>query len=152
MFRADSAVLWEDGTWRVDPTVLLISGRYTRDSPADPADEIEPFRDGTVNLDVHLAGLELAYVPMKDKMRFGINGSVGVTRYNDAGLLILSGSVFGQMTNLYRVEFGWMHAKSGSDEFAGSDGRGAANKTAFFVGVSFPLVSDQIRELAAKLK
>ena len=138
----------DSGRWRVDPTILLISGRYTFDGPPDPPDEIQPFEHGAVNFEVNLAGIEAAVMAWKNRLRFGVNGSFGITRYNDAGLFLLSVALFGQVKNLYRVEYGWMHATSGHDDLTGS----AADKSAWFVGVSFPHVSDQIRKLAEKLK
>ena len=138
---------WKNGKVRLDPTMLLVSGRYTLDDKAEDG-EIDPFGNGTVNLEFNLAGIEIAWIPWRNKMRFGFNQSLGITRYDDAGLLMLSSAFFVQPKDSYRFEWGWMHAKSGKEDLQ----RPQADKTAFFVGVSFPVFSDKFRELLEKLK
>ena len=137
---------WKSGRVRVDPTMLLVAGRYTLDDKAD-AGEIDPFGNGTVNLEFNLAGIEIAFVPWRNKMRFGFNQSLGITRYEDSGLLMLSSAFFVQPKDSYRFELGWMHARSGKEDLQGP----LADKTAFFFGVSFPVFSDKFRELLEKL-
>lgn len=130
------------------------TGRYTFDNDPDP-DEIDPFGSGTADLDVQLAGIEIAQVLAQNKLRYGLNEKIGLTKLEDAGLMVLSPSGFFQVRNVYRVEVGWMHAKSGGIERLESMVQTAddpSDKTAWFVGVSFPLVSDKIRQLLRRLR
>lgn len=153
--------LWcfNSGEWRVDPVIIMPSGRYTYDSRPDPG-EIDPFPRGTMDVDIQMAGMDLSRVLAQDRFRVGFNGGVGITKYEGAGMVVLSGSVFFQVQNIYRFEVGWMMARSGpierlEKERIGSMVRTSYNpydKTAWFVGVSFPVVSDGIRKLLGKLK
>ena len=137
--------LWKDRL-RVDPTILLITGRLTFDSKPDTMMEIDPFRDGTVDADVQLAGIDVSHDPWQNKWKLGANFGVGVTEYENAGLALFSIAGFVELQTLYRIEFGWMRAVSRKDGLDGDD----ADKTAGFVGVSFPGISEKIREWLAK--
>ena len=87
--------LWcfKSGKWRVDPVIIMPGGRYTRDSRPDPG-EIDPFPRGTMDVDIQMAGIDLSRVRMQDKIRMGINGGVGITKYEGAGIIVKSLSVF----------------------------------------------------------
>ena len=126
----------------------MVGGRYTWDSPAEEG-EIDPFGRGTADLDVQLAGIEIARVFGRNKARLGGNVSLGITKYEDAGLVVLSYSGFVQVRDAFRIDGGLMHARSGR---IGGMEAGDSDKTAYFMGVSFPVVSDTIRKLLEKLR
>lgn len=151
------APLWcsEGRSWRVDPVVAMVTGRYTWDDPADPG-EIDPFKSGTPGFSVQLAGIEIARVLAEDRFRVGLNAGFGITEHvhngEKAGIMIMSYSAFVQVTSAFRVDVGVMHAKSGAVERMDPTGPwDVSDKTAGFLGVSFPVVSDTIRKLVAKL-
>ena len=153
------------GKWRLDPTLLMISSRRFFDSDPDPG-EINPFKGGAAGFDLRLAGLEGAYLFPDDLSRIGLNGSFGISNYvydvgketgmmaagetgmmaTDAPAVIttFSASLFLQVKNLYRIEAGIVYATTDFKTDAG-------DKTAWFIGISFPLPSDQVRKLIEKL-
>ena len=168
----------QSGKLRLDPTLLMISRRYAWDS-TDTADRtsqvgFDPFKHGTTKFDLRLAGIDFAYV-WTDKLRIGLTGSFGISDYahtrmpdgmatngmetvdsieanqepaeETAVVTVLSAAAFFQVANLYRIELGLMHAISGHDDLLGAED----DKTAWFVGVAFPLTSDEIRSLVARL-
>lgn len=150
--RQRPSPLWSCGPFRLDPTVLLISGRYTRDSEADSPMEIEPFRHGTTNFSLNLLGIEFS--GGGSRYRLGLNWSAGVTKYKhpkqnddqeaiESGLALFSWSIFFDVDRIYRIEGGLMHAISGADWLEGD----AKDKTAPFIGVTFLALNDQIRKL-----
>lgn len=132
--------LYDKGAFRVDPTIFMVSGRHAYDSPADEG-EIEPFRDGKVLFSAQLAGMDVGFE--FGKVRLGINGGFGISEHDDAGLVVGSASFFVQVANVYRIEWGKMHAKSGKEGLTGDQ----ADKTAYFIGVAIPAISDKIRKL-----
>ncbi|MDE0102858.1 MAG: hypothetical protein OXN89_10805 [Bryobacterales bacterium] len=142
--------LWSGGArdkWRIDPSILLLATRATFDDPPE-GKEIDPFKNGTVDVDVRLAGIEIARVFGNDTFRIGANSSLGIGKHEDYGLLMISVSPFFQVQNYYRIEAGVMHARTGSNKRTGPE----ADKTAYFVGVSFPVISDSVRQLLGKFK
>ena len=68
------------GKLRLDPMLLMISRRRVWDSPPE-IEEIDPFKGGTTNFDLRLAGFDLSYEPMKDRLRLGVNGSFAISNY-----------------------------------------------------------------------
>ena len=78
--------LWcsKGGAVRLDPVIAMPTGRYTFDNNPDPG-EIDPFGSGTFDLDVQLAGIEIAHVLLQDKIRYGLNGGFGITKHEGCG-------------------------------------------------------------------
>ena len=161
---------------RIDPTLLMISRRYTWDD-RPKGNEINPFEQGS-NLELRLAGLDLAFQPWEAEIRLGVNMSIAISNYvhsftdtDDTSLTdetnapepvdemammtteeslmltVFSASVFAQVNNLFRLEGGWMFALADHEDLR--DGEG--DKNALYVGITFPLPSDQIRKLVEKL-
>ena len=157
---------WKQGRLRLDPVIVMPTGRYTWTSVAGP-NEINPFKAGLLELDLQMAGIDVSSVWLDDKVWIGANMGFGITNYEDAGLMVWSWSAFFQVSNVYRIEAGLMKAESGRVEelmagmatapaSAGSTamlngGDSPNDKWATFVGVSFPVVSNGVRRLLGKL-
>ena len=75
-----------------------------------------------------------------------MNAGIGISEYDDAGLMLFSWSAFFQVSSYYRLEWGQMHAISGREGLNAKQ----RDRTAWFVGVSFPGISDQIRNLMGR--
>ena len=153
-----------NGLFRLEPVILMPSGRFTRTSVPDE-NEINPFSHGRVDFDVQMAGLDATWHLFGGKMKVGFNTGIGVTEHEiaikdsqekeKAALAIWSASLFVQARDVVRVEWGAMRAKSGRVAARVHNDRedleDPNDKVAVFIGVSFPAVSSGIRKILAKL-
>lgn len=136
--------------FRIDPVILMPSGRYTTTTPPE-LNEINPFPDGRFDLKLQMGGVDFAIGDGGGRFRGGLNLGIGVTEYEDAGLIVVSWSFFVDVVTAYRIEIGEMHARSGRDVKPKSEEGALNDKTAFYFGVSFPVVSNGIRRLLGRL-
>ena len=131
---------WREKVLCLEPTLVIVSGRYVEDYWED--NKLDVFADGSAKVDVQLAGLDLMhYLSKSGGVRWGLNTGLGIGEYEDAGLVIWSASVFVQIRNFYKFEIGHMYAYSGQNAWHDRDA------TATFVGISFPGISDKIKKL-----
>ena len=129
----------------IDPTVLLITGRYISSTDGRDPGELTVFDDGKLRANVQLAGVDFARRLQGDKYRLGLNTGLGITEYEDAGLVLFSASLFFQVQSYYRLEVGRMFAVSGREGLDTTQ----RDRGAVFFGVSFSGLSDGLKKLLA---
>ena len=131
------------GTWRFEPTLVVPTGRFGKATDTTQEGEIEVFRKSQFSL--QLAGVDLA---MRKPRWFtlGWNNGLGIGQYDDYGLVAVSTSVFIQIRNVYRFEYGHMYLRSAKPGLNSTQ----RDRTARFVGVSFPGLSDKLKQLISR--
>ncbi len=127
-----------NGTWRFEPTLVVPAGRFEKATDSAEPGEID-FRNG---LSLQLAGVDVAMRKPR-WLTLGLNAGFGIGQYDDFGLMAVSSSVFVQIRNVYRFDYGRMYLRSANPGLDDTQ----RDRTGFFFGVSFPGLSDKLKQL-----
>ena len=132
------------GRFGFDPTFLQFGGHVFFPDSKDTEDELDLFPDGKLGANVQLAGIDTVGYFADGKLRVGINAGVGVTSYQEAGVIIGSASLFLQVRDYYRIEAGYAFARSGKEGLTPTE----RDRSALFAGVTFPTnVGDALKSM-----
>lgn len=116
-----------------DPTVIQPGSHVFFADDADPG-EIAPFKNGAIAVDLQLFGGDIVYYFHDGDIRLGTNSGLGITQLDNAAVLLGSLSGFVQIGSYYRIDAGYIFARSAKE---GTDAT-TRDRSAWFVGVSFP--------------
>lgn len=131
--------------YRVDLTFIQPGSFIFYDRGTDDEGEVDLYKDGKLAIAVQLAGADFGWSPPSRKIRFGVNGGVGVSSAStgstsqdgeggsrSGSVLMMSGSGFIQFKNLFRYEVGFMRGISALEGLSGTQ----RSDTALFFGVT----------------
>ena len=141
--QAGCFVCSANGAWRFEPTLIVPTGRFGKATDTTEEGEIEVFRKN--QLSVQLAGVDLAMRKPR-WLTLGWNTGLGIGEYDDYGLVAVSASLFVQIRNVYRFEYGFMYLRSAKPGLDSTQ----RDRTARFFGISFPGLSDKIKQLISR--
>ena len=115
------------------PTLIMPGTHVFFDQGVDEPGEFDLFNDGKIGLDVQLLGADVFRELVEDRLRVGGNFGFGTaTAMEGAPAVLISASVFLQIRQHMRFDFGWIKG------FNAKEGPGKKDDQAVFVGLSFP--------------
>ena len=121
------------GAFGFDPKIIQF-GTHVFFSSAPEAGEIDLYPNGRLAASLQLAGGDIVHYVWNGKLRYGFNAGIGTAIHADAATVILSMSMFLQIREHSRIEFGRSYGRSANPILDSTQ----RDKSAWFVGISFP--------------
>jgi len=130
----------------LDPKVLQPGAYFALAVDSLDDGEIDPL-GGTKPI-VQLVGFDILGYFNHGLMRVGGNAGIGITTYENAGLLLASLSAFAQFQSAFRIDVGRVWAVSNDPTLDKSQ----RDRSAFFLGISLPTSLNEGLKDALKMK